>query len=101
MGAGGLQALVKGGLKVGGKRIVVAGTGALLIAVAEYLRSKGARVLAIAEQASAANIRNLDWAVASPSKFVQAVTLKSKLIGVPYLTDCWVTRLRRQPSRMS
>src|SRR4051794_19659638 len=36
MGAGGLQALVKGGLDVTNKRVVVAGTGPLLLAVAEY-----------------------------------------------------------------
>ena len=34
MGAGGLQAMVKSGLSVHGKRVVVAGTGPLLLAVA-------------------------------------------------------------------
>ncbi len=91
-GAGGLQALVKGGLKIDGKRIVIAGTGPLLLAVAEYLKSKGATVVAIAEQASSGNItrfaRSL-WAV--PSKLAQAAALRAKLIGIPYLTDCWVT----------
>jgi len=37
MGAGALQALVKGGLPIRGKRVVVAGTGPLLLAVAAYL----------------------------------------------------------------
>src|SRR6202161_1066171 len=36
MGAGGLQAFVKSGLEISGKRIVVAGTGPLLLAVAAY-----------------------------------------------------------------
>src|SRR5260221_7487227 len=58
-GAGGLQALVKGGLKIENKRIVVAGPAALLLAVAEYLKSKGAKVVAIAEQAPAAKINKL------------------------------------------
>jgi D-hydroxyproline dehydrogenase subunit alpha len=44
MGAGGLQALVKGGLPIADKRLVVAGTGPLLIAVAHYLRKRGAIV---------------------------------------------------------
>jgi NADPH-dependent 2,4-dienoyl-CoA reductase/sulfur reductase-like enzyme len=44
MGAGGLQALVKSGLPIEDKRVVVAGTGALLIAVALYLRRRGAIV---------------------------------------------------------
>ena len=51
MGAGGLQALVKTGLKIEGKKVVVAGSGPLLLAVAAYLRSRGADVLLIAEQA--------------------------------------------------
>src|SRR4051812_37383394 len=50
VGVGGLQALVKCGLPVAGKRIVVAGTGPLLLAVAAYLRKQGATVPAIAEQ---------------------------------------------------
>lgn len=91
-GAGGLQAIVKGGLKIEKKRIVVAGTGALLLAVAEYLRSKGANVVAIVEQTSASKINKFGLGLRrSPSKLVQAVSLRAKLLNVPYLTDCWVT----------
>ncbi|HSK62360.1 MAG TPA: FAD/NAD(P)-binding oxidoreductase, partial [Pyrinomonadaceae bacterium] len=36
-GAGGLQALVKTGFSIEGKRVVIAGTGPLLLAVAGYL----------------------------------------------------------------
>jgi NADPH-dependent 2,4-dienoyl-CoA reductase/sulfur reductase-like enzyme len=50
-GAGGLQALAKGGYPVEGKRVVVAGSGPLLLAVADTLRGRGAHVLAIIEQA--------------------------------------------------
>jgi NADPH-dependent 2,4-dienoyl-CoA reductase/sulfur reductase-like enzyme len=92
LGAGGLQALVKGGLPVNDKRIVVAGTGPLLLAVAEYLRSKGSTIVAIAEQASSGNITRFArrlWQ--TPSKLAQAAALRAKLIGVPYLTDCWIT----------
>src|SRR5204862_6698234 len=52
MGAGGLQAMVKAGLPIEGKRVVVAGTGPLLLAVAAYLRKHGAESAAICEQAS-------------------------------------------------
>ena len=52
MGAGGLQAMVKCGLPVRGKRVVVAGTGPLLLAVAAYLRKHGAEIPMICEQAS-------------------------------------------------
>jgi NADPH-dependent 2,4-dienoyl-CoA reductase/sulfur reductase-like enzyme len=84
-GAAGLQALVKGGLDVADRRIVVAGTGPLLLVVAEYLGSKGARVIAICEQTSN---RKLDrfalglWR--RPSKIAQGVSLRGKLRGIPY-----------------
>ncbi len=102
LGAGGLQALVKGGLDVKDKRVVVAGTGALLLAVAEYLKSKGANVVAIAEQTSAANLRRFALGLwRSPSKLAQGIAIRSKLLGVPYLTDCWVSSVAplQKPAR--
>ncbi len=91
-GAGGLQALVKGGLKVENKRIVVAGTGPLLLVVAEYLKSKGADVVGIAEQTPAAKLTRFALGLwRYPSKITQGIALKAKLLGIPYLTDCWVT----------
>ena len=76
-GAGGLQALIKGGLPVAGQRVVIAGSGPLLFAVAATARKAGARVLRVAEQASLAQLsafaRKLPlW----PSKLVQAVQLR-------------------------
>ncbi|HJS51453.1 MAG TPA: FAD/NAD(P)-binding oxidoreductase [Pyrinomonadaceae bacterium] len=91
-GAGGLQTLVKGGLSVESKKIVVAGTGPLLLAVADYLRSKGGKIVAIAEQASAAKIRRFAIGLGrTPSKISQAAGLRARLFGIPYLKDCWVT----------
>ena len=52
MGAGGLQAMVKSGLPIAGKRVLVAGSGPLLLAVAAYLRQHGAEIPMICEQAS-------------------------------------------------
>lgn len=90
-GAGGLQALAKNGLSIENKRIVVAGTGALLLVVAEYLRSKGAEVLLIAEQTSSARLAKFGFGLISqPKKIAQAISLKTKLFGVKYLTDCYV-----------
>ncbi|MFZ1701697.1 MAG: FAD/NAD(P)-binding oxidoreductase [Pyrinomonadaceae bacterium] len=90
-GAGGLQALVKGGLPVSGKRIVVAGTGPLLLVVAEYLKTKGATVVAIAEQSPARKISKFALGLwRSPSKITQAIALRTRLAGVRYITDCWV-----------
>ena len=50
-GAGGLQAFVKSGFDISGKRVVVAGTGPLLIAVAAHLRAAGAHIVSVLEQA--------------------------------------------------
>ncbi|HSC82956.1 MAG TPA: FAD/NAD(P)-binding oxidoreductase, partial [Pseudomonas sp.] len=50
-GAGGLQALIKGGMPVAGERIVIAGSGPLLLASAATAQDNGAQVLNIAEQA--------------------------------------------------
>jgi D-hydroxyproline dehydrogenase subunit alpha len=90
MGAGGLQALVKSGLPIKEKRVAVAGSGPLLLAVAKYLRDHGARLLLIAEQAdSAALFRFGLGLIAKPAKVAQAIGLRAGLLGVPYITRCW------------
>jgi NADPH-dependent 2,4-dienoyl-CoA reductase/sulfur reductase-like enzyme len=89
-GAGGLQALVKSGLPIKGKRVVVAGTGPLLIEVAAYLQSRGARVLAVAEQAARpALVRFLMAMRYAPAKVRQAVSLVLKS-GRLVRPDTWV-----------
>ena len=75
-GAGGLQALIKGGVPVRGQRIVVAGTGPLLLAAADTARKAGAQVVRIAEQAcwralAAFALQLPRW----PAKALQAATL--------------------------
>jgi D-hydroxyproline dehydrogenase subunit alpha len=90
MGAGGLQALVKSGLSVLGKRVVIAGSGPLLLAVAEYLRRAGANVLLIAEQAPAARVRGFAARLlVHPAKLWQAIRLRRALGGVPYHFGMW------------
>jgi NADPH-dependent 2,4-dienoyl-CoA reductase/sulfur reductase-like enzyme len=92
-GAGGLQALVKSGFSVQGKRIVIAGSGPLLLAVAAYLKNSGANVLQIAEQASARNIFTFKRQLVSrPRKAWQALRLKMSLRGVPYRAGVWPVR---------
>ncbi len=89
MGAGGLQALVKGGLPVDGKRIVIAGSGPLLLAVAAYLREHGADVLVVAEQAPQRRLARFGLGLVNNlGKLSQALAF---LKGGKYLTDCWVT----------
>ena len=87
MGAGGLQALVKTGLPIDGQRVVVAGSGPLLLAVAAYLRGHGAEVLLIAEQASSTRLARFGLGLFG--KASQALSLKKQLQGVNYLSSCW------------
>src|SRR6185437_16424896 len=90
MGAGGLQALAKSGLPIAGKRIVVACSGPLLLAVAKHLRDHGARVALIAEQASHPSVIAFGLRLARhPGKLAQAIGLRTKLAGLRYLTSCW------------
>lgn len=90
MGAGGLQAMVKGGVPIAGKRVVVAGSGPLLLAVAAYLRKRGAEVALIAEQTDWTRLARFGLAIArEPSKVLQGLSLKWALRGVPYRTGCW------------
>ncbi len=90
MGAGGLQAMVKSGLPVKDKRVVVAGTGPLLLAVAAYLKTHGADVRLVAEQTRLANA--IWFGLSHPAKLPQAMALKLQLIGTLYETGCWVVR---------
>jgi len=90
MGAGALQALVKSGLPISGKRVVVAGTGPLLLAVAAYLKNHGAKVVAIYEQASRAALAKFALKIAGQkSKVAQAFSLRRELKDVPLITGAW------------
>lgn len=50
-GAGGLQAQIKHGLQLRGERLVIAGSGPLLLAVAGTVKRAGGNIVAIVEQA--------------------------------------------------
>jgi NADPH-dependent 2,4-dienoyl-CoA reductase/sulfur reductase-like enzyme len=90
MGAGGLQAMVKSGLPIRGKRIVVAGTGPLLLAVAAYLHKQGAEVPMICEQAQLGRLARFGAAMLGyPAKISQALQLKKQLSGIPFATSSW------------
>lgn len=92
-GVGGLQALVKGGLPVKGKRVAVAGSGPLMLAVASYLRKKGALIISISEQASVASLAGFVREVLRhPGKMLQGAQLQAGLFGIPFRTGCWVER---------
>lgn len=88
LGAGGLQAMAKAGLPVAGKRIVIAGTGPLLLAVTAYLRQHGADVLAVAEQASAGALARFTLKLPL-SKLIEGARLARILRGVPIYPSAW------------
>lgn len=89
-GAGGLQALAQAGLPVHGRRVVVAGSGPLLLAVAAHLKERGARIVRIAEQAPASRlVRFAATLGAHPDKLRQGLAYRVALWSTPYRTGCW------------
>ena len=98
-GAGGLQALAKGGYPVAGKRVVVAGSGPLLLAVAATLLERGAQIAAIIEQAGTPQLaRFAAGLLYTPSKITQALQLWGRLRGVPYYRDSYVLAASDAPA---
>ncbi len=94
-GAGGLQALVKGGWPVAGRRVVLAGSGPLLLASAATLLRHGARIEAIIEQAPTADLlRFLALLPRWPRQTTTALALLRRLFRVPYWRGSWVTEAR-------
>jgi len=93
MGAGGLQAMVKSGLDPRGNRIVVAGTGPLLLAVAAGLTRAGANILGIYEQASLSRMFSLGLSLsAHPAKLIEGARYRGKTLRAPYRTNSWIVR---------
>ncbi|HUC83941.1 MAG TPA: FAD-dependent oxidoreductase [Candidatus Acidoferrales bacterium] len=93
MGPGGLQALVKNGWPVAGKKIVVCGTGPLLPAAADGLKKHGANIICIAEQTPKARLFRFGTKLLGhPAKFLQAAQIKLRLSGIPFLTGVWPVR---------
>src|SRR6516164_7338789 len=90
MGAGGLQAMVKSGLPIDGKRVVIAGTGPLLLAVAAYLRKHGAIIPIICEQVSWSHLVRFGVSLLSePGKILQGLQLRRELGAIPFATNSW------------
>ncbi|HYG22632.1 MAG TPA: FAD/NAD(P)-binding oxidoreductase [Verrucomicrobiae bacterium] len=92
-GPGGLQALVKNGWPIAEKRVVIAGSGPLLLAVADGLKKAGARIPIVAEQAPMSNVLGFaSELVKHPSKLLQGAGIRSRTIDVPYRFNTWVTK---------
>ena len=92
-GAGGLQALAKSGWPVAGRRIVVAGSGPLLLAVADYLKRAGGDILAVVEQTDRYRLAGfLPSIVTRPAKLRQSLAIGASLRGTRKLFSSWPVR---------
>jgi NADPH-dependent 2,4-dienoyl-CoA reductase/sulfur reductase-like enzyme len=91
-GVGGLQAFVKSGLEIRNQRIVVAGTGPLLLAVAAGLRKAGAHVVAVVEQATTAQLARFSVGLLAghARKLLEGAGYAWATRGIPYITGAWV-----------
>ncbi|MEW2512654.1 FAD-dependent oxidoreductase [Streptomyces sp. NPDC046870] len=87
--AGGAQAMLKGGLVLPGRTVVVAGTGPLLLPVAAGLAAAGARVAALVESAGPGPLLHRAPALAAqPGKLAEGAGYAARLLrhGVRALT---------------
>lgn len=90
MGAGGLQVLAKHGWPVAAQRVVLAGSGPLLLAVADGLKAAGAKVISISEQANWSSVRPFAFSLLKhPAKLWQGLQIKRRLLGVPHRYGVW------------
>jgi D-hydroxyproline dehydrogenase subunit alpha len=93
-GAGGLQALLKGGMPIAGKHVVIAGTGPLLLAVAKTVLDRGGKIAAIAEHRSTGELARFSAALAlrHRAKLRQALDLMSALRSARHMHGATVTK---------
>lgn len=92
MGIGGAQALVKAGASVAGRRVVIAGSGPLILPVAATLAKAGARLVMVAEQAPGAAVRKFALGLwRQPGKIAEAAGLRMSFAATRYRTGTWVT----------
>ncbi len=92
-GVGGLQALVKSGLPVRGRRIVIAGSGPLVFPVAATVASAGGSLVMVGEQADATRVAAFAASLwRSPGKLVAAARYRAAFAGSRFRTGCWVER---------
>ena len=95
VGVGGAQAMLKAGACFSGKRVVVAGSGPLLVAVAAALAGDGARIVGVAEQASLGRLAAFGAGLwYSPRKVVESLGYGARLVGARYRAGSWVREVQ-------
>jgi NADPH-dependent 2,4-dienoyl-CoA reductase/sulfur reductase-like enzyme len=96
VGAGGAQALLKAGASFRGRRVVVAGSGPLSLAVASALAGKGARVVGVAEQAPLARLAAFAAGLwGTPGKLLEGLGYRARLGTAPYRAGAWVREVEQ------
>ena len=95
LGVGGAQALVKSGALVAGLRVVIAGSGPLLLPVAATWARAGARVVCVAEQAPFAPVARFAVGLLKhPGKIKEAFVYRAACAGSAYRLGAWVREAR-------
>jgi NADPH-dependent 2,4-dienoyl-CoA reductase/sulfur reductase-like enzyme len=95
VGVGGAQALLKSGLSFKDKRVVIAGSGPLILPVAAALAAEGARLVLVAEQASRRAVGGFALGLwRRPGALVQAARYRAGFLRTPYATGTWVLSAR-------
>lgn len=91
LGVGAVQALVKGGLDVRGRRVVLAGSGPLLMPAALTLRKARARLALVAEQAAPEVVQRFTLGLLrTPAKLLAGAAYLARLLPTRYRTGVWV-----------
>ncbi len=94
VGVGALQALIKSGISLTNQRVVIAGSGPLLLPVAALAKRAGARLKAVAEQADLLDLVPFGaqlWK--RPGKVRDALRYRAAFAGTRYRTGCWVMQV--------
>src|SRR4029079_7528124 len=83
------------GVSFAGKRVVIAGSGPLMLPVASALKASGANVLLVAEQASRrAGVGFAMGLVKHPATLVQAARYRAGFLRTKYSFGEWVNAAR-------
>jgi len=92
MGIGGTQALLKSGASFAGKRVIIAGSGPLMLPVAASLATSGAKLILVAEQARRGAVMRFAASLwRAPALVAQAARYRTRFLSTSYSTGTWVT----------